>query len=145
MKRALLVVAVLGCLVALVAACGSTAGPSASDAWAYAAKAGDDLGVFMVVKNPGSKDEALVSATTTVSSRAELHTMVMAMGGGMQMQQVPSIPVPANGQVELKKGSLHVMVFGLNKALNPGDTFPVTLRTQSGKDIKVTVTVKAQS
>ena len=69
--------------------------------------------------------------------------MVMAMGGGMQMQQVPSIVVPAGGQVELKKGSLHVMVFGLNKALNVGDTFPVTLRTQSGRDIKVQVAVKA--
>ena len=142
MKRLLFVVVALGCLIALVSACGAS-GPTVSDAFSYAAAQGADVGVFMVVKNPGSKDESLVSASTTVSSRAELHTMVMAMGGGMQMQQVPSIVVPAGGQVELKKGSLHVMVFGLNKALNVGDTFPVTLRTQSGRDIKVQVAVKA--
>jgi periplasmic copper chaperone A len=141
MKRVLLVVVALGCLIVLVSACGASA-PTASDAFTYTAAQGGDIGVFMVVKNPGSKDDSLVSASTTVSSRAELHTVVMAMGGGMQMKQVPSIVVPAGGQVELKSGSFHVMVFGLNKALNVGDTFPVTLRTQSGRDIKVQVTVK---
>jgi periplasmic copper chaperone A len=144
MKKSLRVVVLLGMLLLLVSGCGST-GPAASDAWAYAAKAGDNVGVFMVVKNLADKDDALVSAKTTVSDRAELHTMVADPKGGMMMQQVQSISVPAKGQVELKKGSLHVMVFGLNKALVAGDTFPVTLHTQSGKDITVKVTVKPQA
>lgn len=142
MKRLLIVAVVLGSLIVMVSACG-TSGPAANDAFAYAAKQGDNTGVFMVIKNPASQDEALVSAQTTVASRAELHTMVMDPAGGMKMQQVESIVVPAGGQVELKKGALHVMVFGLNTALNAGDKFPVTLHTKSGHDIKVQVTVKA--
>lgn len=142
MKRSFFMAVGLLALIIFVAACGST-GPSVTDAYSFAAQQGGNFGAFMVVNNATSKDDALVSVKTTVADRAELHTMVMDGKGGMMMQQTPSIPIPAGGKVELKPGSFHVMVFGANKTLKAGDTFPVTLRTQSGKEMTVQVTVKA--
>jgi copper(I)-binding protein len=143
-KRSIRVIVICAIVALSFAGCGST-GPSVQDAWSFATKSGDNFGVFMVVKNPGSQDDALVRAETTVSSRAELHTMVADPQGGMKMQQVESITVPAGGQVELKKGGLHVMVFAVNKTLNAGDKFPLTVHTKSGKAIQVQVTVKPQA
>lgn len=142
MKRSVLLAVGLVALMVFVASCGST-GLAVSDAYAFAAQQGGDFGTFMVVSNTTSKDDAVVSVKTTVSNRAELHTMVMDGKGGMMMQQTPSIPIPAGGKVELKKGSFHIMVFGLNKTMAVGDKFPVTLRTQSGKETTVQVTVRA--
>jgi periplasmic copper chaperone A len=142
MKRSILLAVALGALAILLAACGST-GSVVTDAYSFAAEQGGNFGAFMVVSNTTGKDDALVSVKTTVSDRAELHTMVMDGKGGMMMQQTPSIPLPAGGKAELKPGSFHVMVFGANKTLKAGDTFPVTLRTQNGKEMTVQVTVRA--
>jgi periplasmic copper chaperone A len=144
MKRSLFLVVALVVLASLTAACGSS-GLAATDAYSFAGQQGGNIGVFMVVNNTTTKDDALVSAKSTVSDRVELHTMVMDGKGGMMMQQTPSIPISASGKVDLKPGSFHVMVFGLNKTLAVGDKFPVTLRSQSGKEITVQVTVKPQN
>ena len=55
------------------------------------------------------------------------------------------IPVLASGSVELKPGSLHVMLFGLNKELKAGDTFPLTLRYEKGGEHTVQVQVKTKN
>lgn len=64
----------------------------------------------MVIKNGGSVEDKLVSAKSSACGMTELHTTVKAADGSMQMQLVTDgIPVPANGQLELKSGSYHIM------------------------------------
>jgi len=55
---------------------------------------------------------------------------------------VENIPVPASGSVELKPGSLHIMLMKLNKDLKTGDTFPLTLKYQKAGDMTVQVKVQ---
>jgi hypothetical protein len=49
-----------------------------------------------------------------VATKIELHT-VEKQGNDMVMHQVPSIDVPAGGEVKLMPGSFHVMLFGLTR------------------------------
>ena len=48
-------------------------------------------------------------------------------GEMMRMRQVSQIDIPANGSVELKPGSYHIMLMGLKKALSTGTTETLTL------------------
>lgn len=70
------------------------------------AKAG---GAFMMLKNDGHADDALVAAKSAVSDRIEMHTHSM-VDGVMKMREVEGgIPVPAMGTQMLQPGGYHVM------------------------------------
>ena len=65
---------------------------------------------FMVIKNSGPAADKLVSAKSTACGMTELHQMVKAEDGTMKMALVTDgVEVPANGQLELKSGSYHIM------------------------------------
>ena len=144
MRRNLILILVLVSVVAVLSGCAGTS-PAARDAFSYACAAGGDCGVFMTLTNSSSQGDTLVAAQTNVAARAELHTVAMDMEGGMKMQHIENIPVPASSSVELKPGSLHVMLFGLSKELKTGDTFPLTLRYEKGGENTVQVQVKTKN
>ena len=53
------------------------------------------------------------------------------------------LPVAANGSVELKPGSYHVMLIGLKKPLKVGETIPLTLDFEKAGKVSLTVPVWA--
>jgi|SRR5664279_3017395 len=149
-KRLIVVVAAL----AVLSGCSATgpsatspavAAPVASGAFSYACAAGGDCGAFMTIANLSAPADKLLAVTTSVTTRAELHTMVMDAQGNMMMQKVDGIAVPANGTLELKPGSFHVMLFGLNKELKVGDSFPLTLKFEQGGEQTIQVQVKEKN
>lgn len=144
-KRRFLALGLL--LMATMGALGGCAGESISvkNAFSFACAAGGECGVYLILTNPGRESNRLVSARTDVAGRAEMHRMVGDMSSGMQMQQVEDIRVPAAGSVELKPGSLHIMLFELNRDLKAGDTFNLTLRFEKGPESAVQVQVRAEN
>jgi periplasmic copper chaperone A len=142
MKRALFVLVLWAVMLALLAGCAPRSSLTVSNVRSNACKAGDNCGVFMTIANAAGQADVLMGAKTDVAGRAELHTVVKDAQGGMKMSPVENIPVPASGSVELKPGSLHVMLFGLNKELKTGDTFPLTLRYQKAGEMTVQVKVQ---
>jgi len=63
--------------------------------------------------------------------------------GVMRMREVKGgIPLPAGQTQELKRGSYHIMFFGLKKPLQEGDKFDLNLKFKNAKPQKITVTVK---
>ena len=46
----------------------------------------------------------------------------------MTMRPVTALPVAPGNPLMLKPGGYHVMLVGLRRALNEGDSFPVTLQ-----------------
>ncbi len=88
---------------------------------------------FMLIHNHGDVDRHLVSAGSDVSKVTELHNHIND-GGVMRMRQVPRITVPANGSVELKPGSFHVMLIGLKQPLNEGDQVKLNLGFDDGSE-----------
>lgn len=113
------------------------------DAYARAsgpsAKAG---AMFMHLMNTGEADDTLIAATSDVAQRVELHTHQEDAGGVMKMLEIDGgIPVPAGGMAMLKRGGDHVMLMGLTRPLNDGDTVTVTLTFETAGEITVEVPV----
>lgn len=97
---------------------------------------------FDDVRNTASVADELLSVSTTVAKRAELHEMVMD-GQVMRMRELPKIDLPAGASVDMAKGSAyHVMLIGLHEPLQTGDKFPLTLRFRQAGEQTVTVEVR---
>ena len=140
------------------AAPAASQGISAQNVWARSAKmmgsmpmegdmqqmqhGGANSAVYMVLANGGAAADRLMAAQADVANAVEIHETRME-GDVMRMQQVEGgIEVPAGGQVELKPGGYHVMLIGLTRDLNVGDTFPVTLEFASGNTLTVQAEVR---
>ena len=97
---------------------------------------------FMVIENTGSADDRLISATSDVAQRVELHTHKDIGDGVMQMVEVKEGFVLApGGQHALKRGGDHIMFMGLNQSLEQGDEISVTLIFEKAGAIEVTIPV----
>ena len=98
-------------------------------------------GAFMTISNSGSADRKLVKAASPVSDKVQLHTH-MNDNGVMKMREIPEIPVQANGKVELKPGSYHIMLIEMKTELKEGDHVPITLSFDDGSTSQVEATVR---
>ncbi|TDE39545.1 copper chaperone PCu(A)C [Antarcticimicrobium sediminis] len=97
---------------------------------------------FMTLMNHGSEDDRLVSASSDVAQRVELHTHKEDANGVMQMLEVKEgFPVPAGGMHALARGGDHVMFMGLNRQLAQGDIVTLTLTFEKAGDMTVEVPV----
>jgi len=130
----------------LMATSAFASGLDVSNAWARAsagaAKAG---GAFLAVHNGNEHAHTLLSASSDVAKRVELHTHTM-IDGMMKMREVKDgIPLPAGSTVMLQPGGYHVMLMGLHAPLKEGTTFALTLTFDNGKDVTVDVNVQSPS
>jgi hypothetical protein len=143
-------------LIAGLAACGdedkdkksddTPGGLAVQDAWVRAvpmADAGSVTGAFLVINNTSDRAERLVTAAVSadIAGTVEIHETTM-VNDVMQMRPVTGIDVPANGSVELKPGSYHIMLLDVKKALNPGDTVTLILSFESGLTLTVDAAVR---
>lgn len=98
-------------------------------------------GAFMVIRNSGDKDVAMVKAESPAAKVTELHTHINDKGV-MRMRQVPEIVAPAKGEVAFKPGSYHVMLIDMKAPLKEGDHVLITLGLSDGSSKEVHATVK---
>ena len=146
--------------VFVVAACGGASQITVDDPWV---RPQDNLdnpsGGYMTIANGGTEDDVLVGASSPAAERVEIHqTMAMepspmpdasmepgatpGTGGMMGMAPVEELPVPAGGEVELRPGSYHLMLIGLEDTLEAGETVEITLRFEKAGEIDVTAEVR---
>jgi periplasmic copper chaperone A len=112
--------------------------------WTYATPAGAKVGAgFMVLHNGGKEADQLVSASSPVAGKTEIHTHVREFGI-MRMRAVDSIEIGGGQKVELKPGGFHIMFFELKQALKEGEKFPVTLEFKRGGKTTVQIEVEAR-
>lgn len=97
--------------------------------------------VFAQIMNNGNQDRFIVSAETDVAGKVELHD-VITEGDVMKMRQIPQFKVPAQGKLELKPGSFHIMLLDLKKPLAEGEEINVALTFANGEQQMLTVPVK---
>ena len=147
--------AFIALLLAGLAACAAEPAPKLriQDLWARpAAMTGaegmkdDSMGagnavVYFTIINEGNAPDALVGASSDTAETAETHEIRLE-GDVMRMVPVPRIEVHASGRTELKPGGLHLMLVGLKRDLNPGDTITVRLRFETSSEITVTTEVR---
>ncbi|MEH6474642.1 MAG: copper chaperone PCu(A)C [Sneathiella sp.] len=113
------------------------------DAWARARGATAKIaGAFMTLSNMSGHDDRLVSASSDIAKRVEIHTTKMVEGVMKMTQLKEGIAIKAGEKIMMKPGGYHVMFLGLSAALPEGTTFPVTLSFEKAGDVDVTVSVK---
>lgn len=96
---------------------------------------------FLDITNSSSIDDKLVSASTDVAGKVELHTHLMEDGVAM-MRQVDSIALPAKATVNLKPRGLHIMLMQMKKPLQDGEEINITLSFEHAGDMTISFPVK---
>jgi len=126
-------------------ACGAgPSGPQVSveDAWSRPVPAaGGNGAVFMRVVNGGNEADQLVGGESPVVGAVEVHKTTMEEGV-VKMEHIPGLEIPAKGEVSLEPGGYHVMLIGVNQALRPGDTLPITLNFEKSGEMQLEVQVR---
>ena len=92
--------------------------------------------VYMTLTNHGATADKLISITTPAAGMAMLHESVDA-GGVASMKEMPGLEISAGGSVEMKPGSLHIMLMGLNAPLKKGDTLKLMLTFEHAGQVDV--------
>jgi hypothetical protein len=110
------------------------------NAWAGATPGKAENGAAYVTITSPTADR-LVSASTPVAKKAELHTMSM-QGMVMKMRPISGVDIPPGQPLSLKPGGEHIMLMGLNQPLREGQSFPLTLGFEKAGPHTVTVTVE---
>ncbi|MBK8988341.1 MAG: copper chaperone PCu(A)C [Chloroflexi bacterium] len=102
---------------------------------------------YMTIVNNTDKDEQLLSASANVCAVVELHEMYMMDNNAMGMRQVTGgvIVIPAGETVELKVGGLHVMCIDKTRALELGETIPVTLNFANAGEMTVNAEIREEA
>jgi len=96
---------------------------------------------FMTIENAGAQDR-LISATSDLAKKVELHTHQQETGGVMRMIHVEEgFAIPASGSHALSRGADHVMFMGLNSVPAQGEKITLTLTFENAGDVLVEVPV----
>ena len=88
-----------------------------------------------------SSDDRLVSVSSPVAGRAQVHESRMESNMMMMHELEEGLPLPAGQAVELKPGGNHIMLLAVKEPLKAGDTVALTLTFASAGPVEVTATV----
>jgi copper(I)-binding protein len=110
----------------LLAACVACVEASVGQAWSRATINGAEAGAIFAVITGGDAADVLTAAESAAANVVELHEHALGADGVMAMREVQGgIAVPAQGVVELKPRSYHIMLIGLKAPLAKGARVPV--------------------
>lgn len=121
-----------------IAACTQPA-PIVKDIWARATVANaTNAAVYMTITSPTS--DRLIGASVPIAKKTDLMTMESG-NGAMGMKYLEAIEIPANQPVSLNSGGLHIWLADLNRPLEAGQTFPLTLKFERAGERQVVVSI----
>lgn len=96
---------------------------------------------YVTIENRGNAPDRLISASTAVAGKTEIHTMTME-GGVMKMREAGEIMIAPGTTVVMQPGDgYHIMLLGLKKPLKTGEQFPLILHFEKAGKVKVAVEV----
>ena len=113
-------------------------GLAIGDGWlALPAVAGNPAAAYFTLTNDSRATTAVAAVAVAGAQSAEIH---QTMGGSMgKVDRLESDP---GTRLEFMPGGLHVMVFGLKPALQPGDKVELTLTFAGGDKLSAPLTVE---
>ncbi|HEX5808712.1 MAG TPA: copper chaperone PCu(A)C [Anaerolineales bacterium] len=104
---------------------------------------GSTTALFMKLQNNTDTPDMLLEAESDIADMVQIHLSEIDANGVSSMHEVQGVEIPANGSVELKPGSYHIMVMGLKQMIKEGDTVTFSLTFQKAGTITVEAPVKA--
>jgi hypothetical protein len=117
-----------------------------SHPWARPTAEGQKNGAaYLSIKNGGSEGDKLVSAESPVAERTQLHE-TLNENGVMKMRAVTNgVEIQPGAAADFKPGGSHIMLFGLKKRLEEGQTVPLTLTFAKAGSMSVEVKIEKSS
>jgi periplasmic copper chaperone A len=100
-------------------------------------------GAYLHIQNIADIDDKLISASSSISAKVEIHEHTMN-DGVMKMGKVDFIKIPAHSEVQLKPGGYHIMLFNTKKKYAPGETIDLTLNFENAGTIEKTFEILAK-
>jgi copper(I)-binding protein len=97
---------------------------------------------YMTLRNTGDVPLALTGAATDIAGMTMLHRTV-ARDGMMHMEHVEAIEIPAQGELKLESGGLHLMLMNLKSTPMPGTAVALTLAFADGTTVAVSAPVRS--
>lgn len=112
--------------------------------WSRATPAGAKVaGGYFTITNTGSSPDRLLSISSDISAKAELHEMGVKDGVMTMRPVVDGLEIPAGGKVILGPGSYHVMFMDLKQPPREGEMFAATLTFEKAGAVTVKFAVQA--
>ena len=102
----------------------------------------DNTSVYMTLRNTGDVDLELTGASSPIAANVMLHT-TMNHNGMLHMQHVTSVSVPANGELVLESGGLHLMLTELKQSPAVGSEVELTLQFADGTTRQLSLPVRS--
>ena len=99
------------------------------------------MAAYMTLKNPGSSDTVLTQVDSPAFDHVMLHKSEVVDGVARMIHQ-SEIVIPAQGAVELKPGSFHLMMPAPEKRLVEGDRVDFVLTFSNGDISRVQADVR---
>ena len=96
---------------------------------------------YMEIRNLGSQPDRLLSASTAVAKRVEMH-VTRREGEVARMRQVQSFEIPARERFALRPGGSHLMLADLVRPLAKGERFAMTLRFERAGEMQIELEVQ---
>jgi copper(I)-binding protein len=105
--------------------------------WSRATPPGVKAAVgYMEIRNRGTQPDRLLSASTAVAKRVEMH-VTQHEGEVMKMRQVQSFEIPARERFALRPGGSHLMLVDIVQPLERGERFTMKLRFERAGELEV--------
>ncbi len=111
--------------------------------WSRAVPKGGTVAAgYLTIKNNGTEPDRLVSGSSPVAGKLEIHEMSMDKGV-MKMRPLASgLEIKPGQTVELKPGSYHVMMIGLKQPIVQGKPFKGSLTFEKAGSVDVDFAVE---
>ncbi|MEM9663563.1 MAG: copper chaperone PCu(A)C [Bacteroidota bacterium] len=114
------------------------------DAWSRPAPDQGMGAAYLEIANTSSVPDTLLTATSNVALRVELHETFDAGEGMRGMREVEAgFPIPAGGTLAMEPGGFHVMLIGLREPLVQGAVWSLELNFAQAGTRRVEVTVRS--
>jgi copper(I)-binding protein len=109
--------------------------------WAPPSLAGAHNGAaYFMLMNHGNTADRLMSLTTPVAGKAEIHREEVT-NGVMRMRPTGPLLLEPGEMITLKPGGFHVMLLDLKEPLKAGGHFPLTLTFEKAGEMTLEATV----
>jgi len=133
----------------LLVAAALFAGPAGADglavtqAWSRATPPGATVAaVYLTLDNSGGTADRLLSVSTDVAERPEVHTTVHD-GDVVRMRRTEPLDIAAGERIAFGPGGRHLMLMGLKAPLVQGSRITVTLQFEKAGPVSFQVDVLA--
>lgn len=98
--------------------------------------------VYLMIENHATVDDTLLSVSSTIAEVVQLHSNVTDAEGVTHMNAMEDgLEIPAGQTIALMRGDNHIMLMGLTRSLQDGDSFDLTLTFAHAGEVTVEVPV----